>query len=170
MTDKDVTVFLDMDGVLCTFEEDFIRLTGKHPDVYEEEFGEKKYWNFILDQGSSFWEKLTPTSDMEELKSYVFSHFLRIGILSSSSKKNHGSNVVKQGKLKWLKNHGFLDKIPNNNVIIVDSAQDKKRHAWNNKILVDDYDKNVKSWVGAGGIGILHKSARNSIKELSRYA
>jgi hypothetical protein len=170
MTDKDFTIYLDMDGVLCTFEEDFQRLSGKHPDKYEEEFGEKKYWNFILDQGASFWEKLHPTTDMEELKEYVFSHFLRIGILSSSSKKNHGSNLVKQGKMKWLRNHGFLSKIPSNNIIIVDSARDKKNYAWNNKILVDDYDRNVKEWIGAGGIGIHHTSARESIKQLSRYA
>lgn len=170
MTENDVTVFLDMDGVLCSFEADFKRLTGKEPDDYEKEFGQKKYWDFILEQGSVFWERLTPTPDMEELKSYVFSHFLRIGILSSSSKKNHGSNIVKQGKLKWLRKHGFLNKIPNSNVIIVDSAQDKKRYAWKNKILVDDYEKNVRSWIGAGGIGILHTSSKESIKQLSRYA
>lgn len=170
MTDANITVFLDMDGVLCTFEADFEKLTGKSPYDYEKEFGPKKFWNFILDQGSVFWENLSPTPDMEQLKEYVFSHFLRIGILSSSSRKSHGSNIVKQGKMKWLKKHGFLSKIPNSNILIVDSAQDKKRYAWENKILVDDYEKNVRSWIGAGGIGILHTSVENTIKELSRYA
>jgi hypothetical protein len=169
MKSADMTIMLDMDGVLCTFEEDFNQLTGKHPDDYEEEVGEKKYWNFILDQGSYFWENLNPTKDMEILKEYVFSNFLRIGILSSSCRKVHGSNVVKQGKLKWLKRHGFLNKIPNSNIIIVDSARDKKKYAWGNKILVDDYDRNVKEWIGAGGIGIHHTSARDTIKQLLRY-
>jgi hypothetical protein len=54
--------------------------------------------------------------------------------------------------------------------MIVDSAQHKKNYAWTNKILVDDYDKNIRAWRGAGGVGILHKNARQTIKELNRYA
>jgi hypothetical protein len=169
MTDIDYTLFLDMDGVLCNFDHDFFKLTGKEPREYEAEVGEKKFWTFILDQGTRFWEDLTPTKDMEELKEFAFSNFLRIGILSSSSKKSHGSNMVKNGKLKWLRKHGFLSKIPNENIIIVDSARDKKKYAWKNKILVDDYEKNVKEWLGAGGVGIHHKSAKSTIKQLFRY-
>lgn len=168
---EELTVYLDMDGVLCNFDKTFKALSdGVAPDEYEAEHGTKKYWNLILEQGTGYWENMEPIPDMEELKEYVFSNFLRIGILSSSSRKNHGSNIPKQGKVKFLRRHGFLTHIPLRNVIIVDSAQDKKNHAWTNKILVDDYDKNVRSWIGAQGIGILHKNARNTIRELSRYA
>lgn len=167
----ELMVYLDMDGVLCEFEKEFQKIShGVLPNDYEREHGTKKYWNLILEQGIGFWENMEPTVDMIELKTYVFSNFLRIGILSSSSRKTHGSNIPIHGKMKFLRSRGFLSHIPKGNVIITDSAQDKKNYAWGNKILVDDYDKNIRSWQGAGGIGILHKSARQTIKELNRYA
>ena len=167
---EELMVYLDMDGVLCEFEKAFHEISGVQCQEYEGEHGTKKYWELILEHGTGFWENMDPTPDMEELKHFVFSNFLRIGILSSSGKKEHGSNIPTQGKIKFLRRHGFLTHIPKSNIIITGSAQDKKNYAWGNKILVDDYDKNIRSWKGAGGIGILHTSARNTVKELNRYA
>lgn len=168
---EETMVYLDMDGVLCDFEKEFQKIShGVLPRDYEAEHSTKKYWNLVLEQGTGFWENMETTPDMIELKEYVFSNFLKIGILSSSSRKEHGSNIPTQGKMKFLRKHGFLTYIPKENVKIVDSAQQKKNYAWSNKILVDDYDKNIRAWKGAGGIGILHTSARQTIKELNRYA
>ncbi|MFW6047538.1 MAG: hypothetical protein ACOCP4_07135 [Candidatus Woesearchaeota archaeon] len=38
-----------------------------------------------------------------------------------------------------------------------------------NSILIDDMEKNIKEWVSGGGIGILHRSYRKTIKELEDY-
>jgi len=160
-----------MDGVLCTFEESFKEQIGDGigPVEFKEIHGSKKYWDAIIDHGMSFWEHLPPTKDMIVLKEYVFRNFDKIGILSSSSRKEHGSNVVTHGKMKWLRRHGFLNLIPNKNIIIVDSATHKRKYAWDDKILVDDYAKNISGWIGSGGIGILHKSAKRSIEKLDDY-
>lgn len=37
------------------------------------------------------------------------------------------------------------------------------------QILVDDLEANCKEWQSVGGIGVLHTSAKNSIKELQKY-
>jgi len=44
------------------------------------------------------------------------------------------------------------------------SSDDKRQPA----ILIDDYPKNVDQFKAAGGIGILHTSASNTISQLKR--
>ena len=44
------------------------------------------------------------------------------------------------------------------------SSDDKRQPA----ILIDDYPKNVDQFKAAGGIGILHISASNTISQLKR--
>jgi hypothetical protein len=56
------------------------------------------------------------------------------------------------------------------NIILVDKAITKQKYAALNGILIDDYEKNIAQWREAGGIGILHKNARETIKQLRRYA
>ena len=46
---------------------------------------------------------------------------------------------------------------------------DLDEYATPNTILIDDMEKNIKAWVDAGGIGILHTSAADSIKQLQQY-
>jgi len=168
--ETDYTIFLDMDGVLCSFLRAFETFkTGLSPDAYETKYGSKKYWDLINSKGVDFWSDIDPLPDMNELKSFVFDNFLRIGILSSSSKKNSGTNYAEIGKRIWLEKHGFTSVIPDSYIHIVPSAQDKKKFASSDRILVDDYPKNITGWTSSGGVGILHKSAKNTIKELTPY-
>lgn len=162
-----------MDGVLCDFETYFKSTIGGGllPEEYKNTFGKKRYWDLIIKRGgSTFWESIPPTKDMDLLIDYVFENFEKIGILSSSSKKNHGSRLVTVGKIKWLKKHKITPFIPNDRIIIVDSAEDKRRYADVEIILVDDFVQNIKEWRTSGGIGILHTSAKKTIKELEYYA
>jgi len=161
-------IYLDMDGVLCDFHTEFKIKSGVSTVQYEAEHGTKKFWEFINDQGLSFWSEMTPMQDMEELKSFVFDNFLRIGILSSSSKKN-GSVHADAGKRLWLQKYNFSSQISDNDIIIVDSAKDKQIYAKPGRILVDDYEKNINSWRAKGGIGIKHVNANKTIKELYKY-
>jgi hypothetical protein len=78
-------------------------------------------------------------------------------------KKYYATN----GKLLWLKKHNF--NFNEDDILIVPSATDKQKFSGKNQILVDDYAKNIKSWNAAGGIGILHKNAQDSIKQLTPY-
>jgi hypothetical protein len=107
--------------------------------------------------------------DMKTLKRYVFDNFLKIGILSSTGKSKSKTNYAEEGKMRWLNNHGFLSMILSEDIHLVESAQLKKDFALPKRILVDDYAKNIQGWNNNKGIGILHTSAANSIKQLSRY-
>ena len=78
----------------------------------------------------------------------------------------------KPGKMKWLrKNLGYTQNFMINLVrrrekkdFAMKSSDDKRQPA----ILIDDYPKNVDQFKAAGGIGILHTSASNTISQLKR--
>ena len=46
------------------------------------------------------------------------------------------------------------------------SGSQKAAFAIEGAVLIDDREKNINAWVEAGGIGILHTSAANTIDQL----
>jgi hypothetical protein len=51
--------------------------------------------------------------------------------------------------------------------LILRSAKHKKDFAEPNAILIDDRKDNIDGWIDAGGIGILHTSAEETIEILT---
>ena len=50
--------------------------------------------------------------------------------------------------------------------MILTPAKFKQKYAGENKILIDDMERNIQQWRDKGGIGILHTSAVDTIKQL----
>jgi hypothetical protein len=65
------------------------------------------------------------------------------------------------------KNHWVERELPGVHLILR-NAKHKKDFAGPNNILIDDRIDNVNGWIDAGGIGILHTSAENTINELKK--
>lgn len=63
-------------------------------------------------------------------------------------------------KRQWATKHFG---VPDSNIIV---DQEKFKYAAPNHILIDDRRKNIDSWIAAGGIGILHTSPEDTIKQL----
>jgi len=53
--------------------------------------------------------------------------------------------------------------------IITTLARDKRDHAKEGDVLVDDQDRHRHLWEGAGGIFIHHRSAARSLDRLAAY-
>ena len=66
----------------------------------------------------------------------------------------------KTGKIKWVEQN-----IPGT-PLLLKSAELKQLYASSNSILIDDRADNIQRWNEAGGIGILHTSAADSIQQL----
>ena len=49
---------------------------------------------------------------------------------------------------------------------ILRQAKNKKEFAASHAILIDDKPENIEDWIGAQGIGILHKNTIETIKHL----
>ena len=65
-------------------------------------------------------------------------------------------------KIRWV--HDNLDGF--GNIYTVVSGKDKKEFAAPNHILIDDRPHSIDPWREAGGIGIQHTSAADTIAQL----
>jgi hypothetical protein len=124
-----------------------------------------KFIHKLLSNDVEFWTNLPPMRDAMKLWSFITP--LEPYILS------HGWDAESdKGKRIWLSPlAGNIEPSPPQSKIIL--TGDKYKHAVNQQtgqpnILIDDMDKYLGPWAQAGGIGIKHISAENTIKELNR--
>lgn len=159
-------ILLDMDGVLSDFfTAAFTKLTSLQTDpmqkydyVRHQEFDMAKvfgitqetFWSTI-DQ-DSFWLDLKPFLWAPELYRKL-SEYGRVTICSSPSLN---PNCIPQ-KLAWLKQH--LNLVASSCLF----GGRKELMAGGNKILIDDYPKNVEKFRAAGGKAILVPSNWNTV-------
>jgi hypothetical protein len=148
-------IYCDMDGVIVDFERGYEELTGK--DIRGNHVkGDGDFWQPITDAGVEFWTKLKWMPDGKQLWDYIKKR--KPNLLSAPSREE-SSRI---GKHIWVENN-----IPGVNLIL--RAADKKQEfASPNAILIDDRADNVQRWKDAGGIGIHHTSAENTINELEK--
>ncbi len=147
-------IFCDLDGVLCDFEKQTKLKTGKTCDELDK-VSEEHFWSEIKKAGIEFWSHMPKFSDTDKLWNFVKSHNPKI--LSAPARR---IPFCTDGKKKWIqKNLGSVESI-------FVRASDKAQYANSNSILIDDLEKNIKNWNDKGGIGILHKSAEDTIKQL----
>jgi hypothetical protein len=71
--------------------------------------------------------------------------------------------IVVRDKIEWIREHIN----PYWTVIPTFKGSQKAAFAHKKAVLIDDRDKNIELWVEAGGIGILHTTADNTIKQLN---
>ena len=152
----DYKIFLDMDGVLVNFDQQFQELTGMMPREFESKYDSNKFWEEIDNAGVGFWRgmKWMPGGEALYNRASQFDHAL----LSSPSR----SEVSKIGKRLWRR-----DKTPDTKLILARSYN-KRKYAAPNHILIDDREDNIQQWRDAGGIGILYKSADQVNAELDK--
>tara|TARA_Y100000034_G_C6855243_1_gene388565 strand:+ start:375 stop:932 length:558 start_codon:yes stop_codon:yes gene_type:complete len=156
-------VFVDMDGVLVNFHVGAETIIGrKLPAAGPGGPGTitNDEWKTIQDI-DDFWETLPPEADFRQLWDFV--KRFKPSILSAAPNKWPEAKV---GKLKWLKRH--VGKVPGTAYIVKRSSKKKFAKGFRGEpnLLIDDFDKNIKEWEAAGGIGILHRSAAKTIKRL----
>jgi len=152
----DYKIYLDMDGVLVDFDQQFKDLTGMMPREFEAKYGSTGFWEAIDKAGVGFWRGMSWMPGGEALynRASQFDHEL----LSSPSR----SELSKIGKRLWRR-----DKTPSTKLTLSRSYL-KKNYAAPNHILIDDREDNIQQWRDAGGIGILYKSAEQVNAELDK--
>jgi hypothetical protein len=154
MTQK-YNLFIDMDGVIVDFIKGYHDITGK--DIAGQYHTDAKFWEPIDKAGYNFWINLKWTKDGKELWNYIKKY--NPDILSSPSRQN----ASRIGKHDWVQRE-----IPGYRLILR-SPENKKEFATPTSILIDDRESNITDWQKAGGIGILHTSAEDTINELKKF-
>jgi hypothetical protein len=147
----DYKIYCDMDGVIVDFDKGYKELTGREAsfDTPKEEF-----WAPIQKAGASFWIKLQWMPDGKKLWEFIKPY--NPDLLSAPS-RDESSKI---GKFVWVKRN-----VPGTKLILR-QAERKQEFATPNSILIDDRADNIQRWKDAGGVGILHTSAADTIQQL----
>ena len=152
---QDYIIYCDMDGVIADFDARFRELAKMSPDQYEEKYGIEKFWNFIDNEiGVRFWVGIPWMQDGKQLWEYIKKY--KPTLLSAPSRNNES----RLGKRLWVKKH-----IPGTKLVLA-SRVNKQDYAKPNAILIDDRPDTIIEWENKGGVGILHKSAEETIQKL----
>ena len=152
-------IYVDLDGVLADFNRELKRLGFSEQQFAADPKRKKVFWQLIgamAKRGEQFWGVMYPLPDAAKLWQYVKPHSPEI--LSATG---HVGNAVPE-KREWCAHYLGADVTVN----LVRRSGDKAQYANPHSILIDDRSKCIDPWVAAGGIGILHTSAEDTITAL----
>ena len=152
MKKQEYKIYCDLDGVLIDFKKGYEKLTGD--DLGNEHRNDTRFWDPINKAGYDFWINLEWMDDGHKLWDFISPY--NPEILSAPSRQTE-SRVAK---------HDWVERELPGTHLILRSAEHKKDFASPNSILIDDREDNIKGWIDAGGIGILHTSADDTINAL----
>jgi hypothetical protein len=170
---KKYYIFSDMDGVLADFDKGYKDLTGMtthHADAQ----GKNEFWkifrNSLKEKGISekeYWAGLDWMSDGKKYWDYIKQYNPYVLTAPSvnfdapeDQRYSPEYNQSMQGKLEWGQ------RLSNMRKMYFASAKNKVKFARPNTILIDDRKDTIDAWNAAGGIGIFHTSADDTIKQL----
>lgn len=161
MKGKVKRIFVDMDGVLADF------LKGVESPEYighpltNDAKGHTEYDDRKEElTNKRLFANLPPMSDMYDLLAYIRHCETPWEILTAAGAVNR--ELVVYDKNEWIKR--YVD--PTIPVTCTFTGTQKAAYAFEGNVLIDDREKNINAWEDAGGIGILHTSARETINAL----
>lgn len=152
------TIYCDMDGVLA----DFLKFTG---EFLGRDFKDSD-WSELPDNTYAL---LPPMPDAKQLWGFIgkYDPF----ILTAYPKAERGpiSKRAPEDKTIWMKKHFG---VPKSRMLPV-MRKDKQQFAIDGRdgrpnLLIDDHADNIKQFRAKGGLGIVHTSAANTIRELKK--
>lgn len=154
---QDYRIYCDLDGVLSDFEGRFQQLIGDTPDNYKDRYGKKAFWKAVDDQGEEFWSGMKPMPDAKKLWNYISKY--KPELLSAPSSKQYSHT----GKQLWVDQH-----LPGVTLNLKPATEKHQFCTGPQDILIDDRADTIQRWNNAGGIGVLHKNANDTINQLAK--
>ena len=150
-----------MDGVLADFEGTWFKLTGT---TFSDYPSNNAFWNAAKEYQNIYriLHKMHDADDLVEGIMFAFSD-MEIEVLTAVPLLTTFPTAASD-KEEWIQEHypyGWKFKIGPH-------AKDKHKHAAPGDILIDDKALNIEQWIAAGGIGILHTSADDTLDQLCR--
>lgn len=149
-------IYLDADDVCTDFTPHYKKSFGRNwKDIPES----KDRWE-PLNKDPKWFQTIPKKSDASILIEYIRAIGIPFKILTAT-----GWNWIPVGTAKqnWFVDMFDLDPT---DVLTVVNGVDKFRFAQRNTVLIDDMERNVIPWRKAGGIGIVHTTAMDTIRQL----
>lgn len=157
-------VFLDMDGVLCDFFEEYAKLAGNPQDGT----GRYNYRNIppaktdpTLNKmiGTDFFARLPKFATADQLVSMVTKIFGHYNICSSPLRGDHENSAYH--KKVWLQQN--LAQQPSRVIITPRKEKHATQPDGTPNVLIDDRGSNITAWEAAGGVGIKYQADEDSL-------
>ena len=151
-------IFLDQDGVLADFESGLTKALGYKVDLKSKKDVYDKEKRKLTAQ--RLFRNLKPLPDAWKLVDYCMNSGIHTEILTAAGTVNR--TLVIKDKIDWIRRY------INPYWIIIPTFKGSQKAAFAHKkaVLIDDRQRNIDAWVEAGGIGILHKTADDTIEQL----
>jgi hypothetical protein len=149
-------LYLDCDGVLADFDKGATAVLGMSPRAYEKRHGIGRFWA-KLTRAPDFYFGLPLLDGANELFEAV--RHLDPIILTGVPRGNWAADQ----KVRWAARH-----FPGTRIITT-MARDKRDHAKEGDVLVDDQLRHAHLWEQAGGIFIHHKDVPTTLNRLADY-
>lgn len=154
-------IYVDMDGVIANFNEAYKKRFNMFPHETrdrQEFYG--LFETFIAEDG---FYKLDLMPDARRLLDFLDILNIPKEILSSTARDQFHS-VISPQKARWLTTHNIAYKQN-----FVPGKKHKYKYATPNSIIIDDTLSVIDDWNKAGGIGILHRNAEETINIIKSY-
>lgn len=156
-------IYCDMDGVLADFKTGAQKTTGMSINQWMNIPRSKEKWAPIKAK-KDFWSTLPWMSGGKQLWSYISKFDPHI--LSAYVEESFDPNCI-PGKTEWLRKNVSMTSRSKINLV---RRSEKKLFAkrGNPAILIDDYEKNIREFTQAGGVGIHHTNTSKTIAQLKK--
>jgi hypothetical protein len=149
-------LYLDCDGVLADFDKGATEVLGMKPRAYEKRHGIGRFWR-MLAGAPDFYFGLPMLPDAMTLFEGV--RHLDPIILTGLPMGNWAADQ----KVRWAARH-----FPGTRIITT-MARDKRDHAREGDVLVDDQIRHAHLWEEVGGIFVRHTDAASTLLKLRPY-
>ena len=150
-------LYLDLDGVFADFDARVMEICGQH---YKSD---PELWKKLQKVDHLFYN-LDPLPYAKRLYG-ALKDVKQKEFLTALPMLTEKLVTAPDDKKLWVKEN--LD--PSVYVNCVSSWRQKARFASPRAILIDDFERNIKAWREAGGIGILHTDPDKTLEELKPY-
>jgi hypothetical protein len=155
-------ILCDLDGVLVDFAKGAKAVLPEFVEggTEKDKKMDGKMWSRIAyyqKSGKRFWYDLDKMPDAQQLYDYIISYNMEI--LTATGSPSFGSGPQ---KIDWMLKHFGSEAKVN----LVEKSRDKASFATPTTILIDDKLKSIEPFRAAGGVGILHTSAQDTIAQL----
>jgi hypothetical protein len=149
-------LYLDCDGVLADFDKGATAALGMHPRAFEKSHGPGRFWAKLA-RAPDFYFGLPLLDGATELFEAV--RHLDPIILTGLPQGNWAADQ----KVRWAAKY-----FPGTRIIAT-LARDKRKHAKEGDVLVDDQIRHAHLWEEMGGVFIHHRSVAETVHRLNGY-
>ena len=149
-------LYLDCDGVLADFDTGAAAVLGMHPRAFEKRFGLGKFWQKLA-TAPDFYFGLPLLPDANRLFDAV-KHLDPI-ILTGLPRGNWAADQ----KVRWAAKY-----FPGTRIITT-MARDKRNHATEGDVLVDDQMRHAHLWEEMGGVFVHHQNVDETLDTLKAW-